>query len=164
MRIQESMIEFSPFSIKGKKSLNKLIESMRKKHIPEEDIKNIGDSDSFLSNYYIEPFTRGNDGNWINDNVSEEDKDVYDVDVLQAYKDKFEQELSERVAKLLWISGNAGCGKSTYVHKLGQIKQDELEMIFSDFEATKKKVSYQHPWRQKIYDRSRCFVEQLDVV
>lgn len=139
MRIPENMIEFSPLSIKGKKALSKLITKMRLHHVSKEETERLQDESYFLDSFFIEPFTRISEGNWVNDNVEDADKDVYDIDVQKKAKEPFESALIESVPKLLWISGNAGCGKSTYVHRLGQQYSNKVKMIFCDFERIKKR-------------------------
>ena len=139
MRIQEHMIEFSPLSIKGRKALSRLISNMKQLDVSTEEISKLQDENCFLDNYYVEPFTRVNKGNWINDNVSEDDTDVYNIDVLEKTRDNFEKELSYNLVKLFWVNGTAGCGKSTYVHKLGQIYKESISMSFYDFEDIKKR-------------------------
>lgn len=138
MRIQENMIEFSPFSIKGRKALSRLASKMRQCNVSDSEIKKINDEEYFLEKYYIEPFTRVNKQNWLDEIITEDDKDVYDVDVLKKSKKDFEKELADNVIKLVWIHGNSGCGKSTYVHKLGQIYKNEIKMSFYDFEKVGK--------------------------
>ena len=138
MRIPENMIEFSPLSIKGQKALSKLISAMRKNKVSEEIINMYMDESHFLDEFYIEPFTRINEENWVEDFISVDDKDVYDVEVLQRSKQNFEKELTTGLIKLVWLYGNAGCGKSTYVHKLGQIYNDSMDTFFYDFEKVKK--------------------------
>lgn len=139
MRIPENMIEFSPLSIKGKKALAKLLNRVGPEHAADEAIRGLQNEDYFLHEYYIKPFTRRSI-NWINDDVSDDDiEKVYDICVLQDSKEKFEKELDENMAKLLWICGNSGCGKSTYVHKLGQEHRQKIKMLFYDFEGIDKR-------------------------
>lgn len=138
MRIPENMIEFSPLSIKGQKALSKLASAMRKNNISEEMINMYADENRFLDEFYIEPFTRIKKENWTEDYIAAEDKDVYDADVLRRSKQNFENELTTGLTKLVWIYGNAGCGKSTYVHRLGQLYKDNMDTFFYDFEKVKK--------------------------
>ena len=151
MRIPENMIEFSPLSIKGQKALSKLVSAMRKNKISEEIINMYADESYFLDEFYIEPFTRINEENWSEDCITLEDKDVYDVEVLQRSKQNFENELTTGLIKLVWLYGNAGCGKSTYVHRLGQIYNDCMDTFFYDFEKVKKAciIKYQEGNRIK---------------
>lgn len=114
MRIQENMIEFNSLSIKGQKALSKLVSAMRKHNVNEEIINMYMDERHFLDEFYIEPFTRINEENWTEDYITVEDKDIYDVEVLQRSKQEFENELTTGLIKLVWLYGNAGCGKSTY--------------------------------------------------
>lgn len=138
MRIPENMIEFSPLSIKGQKALSKLVSAMRKHNVSEEVINMYTDENHFLDEFYIEPFTRINERNWAEDYITVEDKDVYNVEILQKSKQDFEHELTTGLIKLVWLYGNAGCGKSTYVHRLGQEYKDSMDTHYYDFEEVKK--------------------------
>lgn len=138
MRIHENIIEFSPLSLKGQKALSRLIKVMREHQIDEQIIKNIYNEDYFLNEYYVQPFTRIIETNWSNDTNSPEDQDVYDIEVLKRSQQVFESGLTDGTTKLIWLHGNAGCGKSTYVHKLSQIYKDQVKMSFYDFEKAKK--------------------------
>lgn len=151
MRILENMIEFSPLSIKGQKALSKLVYAMRRHNVSEEIINMYMDESHFLDEFYIEPFTRVSEKNWTEDYIAIEDKDVYDVEVLQKSKQNFESELTTGLIKLVWLYGNAGCGKSTYIHRLGQQYKDNIDTFFYDFEKVKKAciIKYQEGNRIK---------------
>ncbi len=138
MRILENMIEFSPLSIKGQKALSKLVAAMRKHNVSEEKINMYMDEYHFLDEFYIEPFTRVSERNRAEDYIAPEDRDVYDANVLQKSKQNFERELTTGYIELVWLYGNAGCGKSTYIHRLGQQHKDNIDTFFYDFEKVKK--------------------------
>jgi RNA helicase len=60
------------------------------------------------------------------------------VKALKKSKEDFEKALTSGPVRLVWIYGNAGCGKSTYVHRVAQTFKDKISVDFCDFEQVTK--------------------------
>ncbi|MDR0867182.1 MAG: hypothetical protein LBP75_01745 [Planctomycetota bacterium] len=139
MNIPESEIEFNPFSHKGKISL-RLVEKKLSERKIKDEVGLLRNEDYFLDTFFVEPFTRYTKG-WTPDNVSKDDCDSHsDYEKLKQDRESLLTVIKDPGSRIIWLYGNAGCGKSTYAHWLAQQYKDSVSMFFCDFEEVKRCV------------------------
>lgn len=148
MGLIENAIEFNPFSLKGRAAFAALNNDLG---IEQELIRQWFDEDTFLKNFYVEPFTRFKKNNIENEDSLGTHEDVdYDNLYIRLTDDTslnrlknefgdFKKCLFQDSARLIWLYGSAGCGKTTLIHQCGKEYSDKIHMYFCDFESGRRK-------------------------
>jgi len=105
--------------------------------------------DVFLEKVYVEPFTfyNRNQDEIINEKIESdylEDLE-YTQEVEKNYliqsKLNFESRFDKLTDPLFMIKGEAGSGKTTYIHKLRELVSEKMYFHFCDFETTRRTIS-----------------------
>ncbi len=136
-------LEFSPFSQKGGNAIALVVEQLKKFVSPDqlETIKKDLQSEEFFFNkFYVPPFTRYCEKELCPDD--EFDYDTIHSALIEKYNE-FIKYLKANIYHMCWLYGSAGCGKTTYIHKLKRELKNAIVDIY-DFENVDKRVQFHY--------------------